>query len=178
MPESVAQPPNPTSRWLQILKICAVGRRPRRTFVRALALALACYVVFGFILLPVVVAGISMEPTYHDHTVNLCNRLAYVWHEPKRGDVVTIRYAGVHEMLLKRVIGLPGETVTFVHGKVFINGAPLEEPYLKTECHWNIGPFKLDSTEYFVVGDNRTMRWRDHKFGKTERWRIVGKVIL
>jgi hypothetical protein len=49
---------------------------------------------------------------------------------------------------------------------------------LKEPCRWTIGPFKLDSTEYFVVGDNRSMRWRDHKFGKAERWRIVGKVML
>ena len=178
MPELVAQPPNVSSRWLHLLKIFAVGRRPKRTLVRALILAVVCYVVFGFLLLPVRVSGISMEPTYHDHGFNLCNRLAYLLRGPKRGEVVTIRYAGMHEMLLKRVIGLPGETVMFLHGHVFINGAFLAEPYLKEPTHWTIGPFKLDANEYFVVGDNRSMRWTDHTFGKVERERIVGKVIL
>ena len=178
MPETVAQPPTPSRRWLEILKICAVGRRPGRTLVRALVMALLCYLIFGFALLPVRVTGISMEPTYHDGAVNFCNRLAYLRHEPRRGNVVTIRYAGIHDMLMKRIIGLPGETVSFAHGRVFINGAPLAEPYLKEPSHWNLPPMKLDAAQYFVVGDNRSMRWQDHKFGKADRERIIGKIIL
>jgi len=178
MPDTLAQPPKPASRWLEVLKIFAVGRKPRRTFIRAAVLAVTCYLVFTFVLLPVRVTGISMEPTYHDHSVNFSNRLAYLFHEPRRGDVVTIRYAGIHDMLMKRIIGLPGETVSFVHGHVFINGVALDEPYLRNPTHWDIGPITLDATEYFVVGDNRSMRWQDHMFGKTERQRIVGKVLL
>jgi signal peptidase I len=178
MPETLAQTPAPPNRWLEGFKVFAVGRHPRRTAVRAAILAVTCYLVFTFVLLPVQVAGISMEPTYHDHSINFSNRLAYLFHEPRRGDVVTIRYAGVHDMLMKRVIGLPGETVSFVRGRVFINGAPLDEPYLRNPTHWTIPSIKLDATEYFVVGDNRSMRWQDHTFGKTNRQRIVGKVLL
>lgn len=178
MPDADAQTPAPQSRWLGALKIVAVGRNPRRTFVRAAILTVTCYLVFTFVLLPVRVTGISMEPTYHDRSINFSNRLAYLFHEPRRGDVVTIRYAGIHDMLMKRIIGLPGETVSFVHGKVFINGVLLNEPYLRNPTHWNIGPFTLDATEYFVVGDNRSMRWQDHEFGKAERLRIIGKVVL
>ena len=55
-----------------------------------------------------------MLPTYRDHGVNFVNRLAYVFHEPRRGDVVAIRtLAGEHVMYMKRIVGLPGETVTF-----------------------------------------------------------------
>jgi signal peptidase I len=155
-----------------------VGRRPRRTFVRAAVLAVTCYLVFTFVLLPVRVTGVSMEPTYHDHSINFSNRLAYFFREPRRGDVVTIRYAGIHDMLMKRIIGLPGETLSFVHGRVLINGAPLAEAYENGSCHWNIPAVTLDSTEYFVVGDNRSMRWQDHVFGKTSRLRIMGKILL
>jgi len=168
----------PPSRWLEVLKIAAVGRNPRRTLVRAAVLGVTCYLIFSFILLPVRVTGISMEPTYHDHSINFSNRLAYLFHEPRRGDVVTIRLAGIHDMFMKRIIGLPGETVSFVHGKVYIDGSPLAEPYVINPSHWNVAPVKLDSTQYFVVGDNREMRPQDHVFGKTERFRIVGKVIL
>jgi signal peptidase I len=174
----MVQSPTAPNRWLEMLKIFAVGRHPRRTFVRAAILGVTCYLVFTFVLLPVRVTGISMEPTYHDHGINFSNCLAYLFHEPRRGDVVTVRYAGKHDMLLKRIIGLPGETVSFVHGRVYIDGAPLAEPYLVNPSHWNIPPVKLDSTEYFIVGDNREMRWQDHMFGKTERFRIIGKVIL
>lgn len=178
MPEAVAQTPSRSSCWLETLRIIAIGRRPKRTLLRACVLSAAAYLIFSFVLLPVVVSGISMEPTYHDHSVNLCYRLAYVWHEPRRGDVVTIRYAGIHEMLMKRIIGLPGETISFRNGHVFVNGALLPEPYLKEPSHWNLAPIKLNATQYFVVGDNRSMRLRDHVFGKTDRKRIVGKVIL
>jgi signal peptidase I len=86
--------------------------------------------------------------------------------------------AGIHEMYMKRIIGLPGETVAFVDGRVLINGEVLDEPYEKTACDWNRDPVKLGATEYFVVGDNRTMPIELHTFGKVERNRIVGKAIL
>jgi len=115
-------------RWLQIVLI---GRNPKVTLVRVTVLAVTCFVVFRFILLPARIEGISMLPTYKDRSVNLVNRLAYRWHEPRRGDVVGIRLAGPHVMYMKRIIGLPGETVAFVNGRVLINGEVLDEPYEK-----------------------------------------------
>jgi len=91
---------------------------------------------------------------------------------------VTIRYAGEHLMLLKRIIGLPGETVAFDNGAVLINGQPLPEPYEKHPGDWTLLPRKLGPDEYFVVGDNRTMPYKQHTFGVVERFRIVGKVLL
>jgi signal peptidase I len=124
------------------------------------------------------VEGISMLPAYQDGSAHFVNRLAYLWHEPRRGDVVSIRLAGVHLMYLKRIIGLPGETVVFVNGRVLIDGEVLDEPYEKLPCDWNLPPEKLGPDEYFVVGDNRSMPSQDHKFGKVERNRIVGKAVL
>jgi signal peptidase I len=168
------------------LRILAVGRNPKRTLVRAAILALVCVVVFKFVLLPVRVAGLSMAPTYADHSVNFVNRLSYHWHEPQRGDVVCIRlnlpptngWSAPHIMYLKRVIGLPGETVLFVDGRVRVNGQTLEEPYEKGPCDWNTAPVTLGSNEYFFVGDNRSMPKEEHTFGKPERSRIVGKALL
>jgi signal peptidase I len=81
-------------------------------------------------------------------------------------------------MYMKRIIGLPGETVAFVGGRVLINGEVLDEPYEKSPCDWNLLPVKLGPDEYFVVGDNRTMPSENHVFGKAGRDRIVGKAIL
>jgi len=161
--------------WLQIVLI---GRNPKITLVRVAVLIVTCFVVFRFILLPARIEGISMLPTYKDRSVNFVSRLAYRWHEPRRGDVVGIRLAGPHVMYMKRIIGLPGETVAFVDGRVLINGEVLDEPYEKTPCDWNCPPVKLGPDEYFVVGDNRTMPSENHVFGKASRDRIVGKALL
>ena len=163
---------------MERLRVLAVGRHPRRTLARILVLVSGCYLVFGYCLLPIRVEGISMLPTYKNHSINFSNHLAYLWRNPRRGDVVTIRLAGPRVMYLKRIVGLPGEKVAFYRGQLFINDAPVEEPYLKYPSHWTVRPVTLGATEYFVVGDNRTMRPEDHTFGKTDRSRIVGKVIL
>jgi len=166
--------PQPVS-WLRIL---VIGRNPKVTLLRVAVLIVTCFIVFRFILLPARIEGISMLPTYKDRSVNFVNRLAYRWHEPRRGDVVGIRLAGPHVMYMKRIIGLPGETVSFVNGRVQINGEVLDEPYEKTPCDWNRPPIKLGPDEYFVVGDNRTMPSENHVFGKAGRDRIIGKAIL
>ena len=165
----------PEPSWLQAITF---GRRPRNTLIRILILVIPCFIVFKFVLLPIRVTGISMLPTYRDHSINLVNRLAYEHHEPQRGDVVSIRFAGDHFMYMKRIIGLPGETVGFEDGKVIINGKVLPEPYEKTDCDWNVLAVKLGPAEYYVVGDNRTMPARDHVFGVVSRDRIVGRVLL
>lgn len=166
------------------LRIATVGRHPRTTLVRALILAAVCLAFFKFVFLPIRVTGISMLPTYKDGSVNFINRLAYLRHEPRRGDVVGIRLtpSGDHStptvMYLKRIIGLPGETVSFMRGAVIINGTPLAEPYENWPCDWIVAPVTLGPNEYYVVGDNRTMSQFDHVFGKFERFRIVGRVLL
>jgi signal peptidase I len=163
-------------RWV---RIAVIGRNPKATLVRVAVLVVTSFVVFNrFILLPIRVEGISMLPTYKDRSWNFVNRLAYFRHEPQRGDVVSIRMAGIHRMYMKRIIGLPGETVAFVGGRVVINGEVLDEPYEKLPCDWNYPPVKLGPDEYFVVGDNRTMPWERHKFGRATRDRIIGKAIL
>lgn len=125
-----------------------------------------------------------MVPTYRDHSVNFINALSYMRNDPQRGDVVGIRLtpggfgSTPRVMYLKRVVGLPGETVSFSDGRVIINGKTLDEPYEKAACNWNISPVVLGATQYYVVGDNRTMAAINHSFGKVERSRIVGKVVL
>jgi signal peptidase I len=162
-------------RWL---RIAVIGRHPKVTLARAAVLACLCFIIFKFVLLHIRVEGISMLPAYQDGSAHFVNRLAYLWHEPRRGDVVSIRLAGIHVMYLKRVIGLPGETVAFANGQVLINGQVLDEPYEKLPCDWNLPLEKLGPDEYFVVGDNRSMPPENHTFGKVERFRIVGKTIL
>jgi len=167
--------------WLRVL---IIGRRPKATLARIVVLVATCFVTFKFILLPIRIEGVSMLPTYHDRQINCVNRLAYLRHEPQRGDIVSVRLsdpggiANPSVMFMKRIIGLPGETVSFRSGRAFINGQPLDEPYVKFSCDWEKEPVQCSPTQYYVVGDNRSMAFNFHTQGRAERDRIIGKLFL
>lgn len=156
-----------------------IGRNPKFTLVRIVILVAVAFLVRAFVLLPVKVEGPSMSPTYPDHTIHIINRLSYLFHEPQRGDVVAIRFlAGEHLMYLKRIVGLPGETVAFHNGQLYINGQPQEEPYVKLPNNWEHEAEPVGPDQYYVVGDNRDMEWGRHEKGRATRDLIVGKLIL
>lgn len=115
-----------------------------------------------------------MEPTYRSRGINFCWRLRYLFSKPKRHDVVVVRFAGSKVMLLKRIVGLEGERVEFRDGKLFVNGSPLEEPYVRHPCNWNLSPRKVDDHCVYVVGDNRSMPIENHYFGQASMERIMG----
>lgn len=115
-----------------------------------------------------------MEPTYRDGSFNFCFRLQYLFSVPKRHDVVTIRLAGESVMLLKRVVGLPGDVVEFKNGRLLINGKPLKEPYLVSPSDWNLAPRSVKPGYIYVVGDNRSVPIQTHQFGQTPVKRIAG----
>lgn len=165
----------PSPSWLQRVLI---GRNPKRTLVRIVVLVVVSLVLFKFVLQPIRVHGGSMLPSYREGGIHFVNRLAYLFHKPRRGDVVAIRMlAGEHVMYMKRIVGLPGETVAFRQGRLYVNGRRLEEPYVKSACYWEHGPEQVGADEYYVVGDNRDMPWGDHEKGRPTRDRIVGKVF-
>jgi signal peptidase I len=172
-----------TRRSGQWLRIAVIGRNPRMTLVRLLILVAACFIVFKFVLLPVRVEGVSMFPTYRNGSVHFIYRLAYWRHPPQRGDVVGIRLGGTNTLFrtpgivyMKRILALPGETLTFHNGHALIDGAPLPEPYLKDPCDWNSAPIAVGSGQYYVVGDNRSMPREYHYQGRVAGGQIVGKV--
>jgi len=172
--------PSPAARSPGWLQIAVIGRNPKRTAIRALIIAVSCFVffkffVFRFIVLPVRIEGYSMFPTYHDRGVNFVYRLAYRHTDPQRGDVVGIRMAGPSVMLMKRIVGMPGETVAFDHNRLIINGEEMPEPYMKNHSPVPyMAPVKLGANEYYVIGDNRM----NSEQGRIDRDRIVGKVVL
>jgi signal peptidase I len=169
------------------LRIAVIGRNFKMTLLRTAIWAVVCVVVFKVALVHVRVSGISMLPTCPEKSVYWVNRLAYFLREPCRGDVVAIRVIEARDplsrleppdvMLLKRIIGLPGESVAFLNGQVMINGEILDEPYEKNGngCLWNLPPVKLGPAEYYVVGDNRSMPPDSHTHGVCKRKLIVGK---
>lgn len=165
--------------WLQT---AAIGRKPERTLVRLsilIGFAIVAYIIFSFFLLPIRVTGPSMFPTYKNGQINFINRLAYRNSEPKRGDVVGVRFSDSDLMLLKRIVGMPGESVHFSHGKFMVNGKPLLEPYLTYPSKdWYSEERQLGPQEYYVVGDNRSMPYNFHEKGGAERRRIMGRILF
>ena len=134
--------------------------------------------VFGWMLVPLRLSGISMLPTYQDGTLNFANRTAYWIGEPARGDVVAIRMAGPHAFYVKRIIGMPGERIEIVAGAVTVNDEVLLEPTVTRRAPWTLAPVTLAPGEYFVVGDNRSMKIENHDLGRVSRRRIVGKLLF
>ena len=159
-----------------------IGHHPWRTLARVAVFVIGAWFVFTFVLTPPIkVEGISMFPTYHDGQINFLNRLAYFHHEPQRGDVVGVHFrhtAGSSLLYLKRIVALPGETIAFVDGKLYINEQPVDEPYVRSACDWNMAPLKLGYDEYYLVGDNRGMPRTDHEQGVATRSQIVGRILF
>jgi signal peptidase I len=154
------------------------GANPRRTAVRVLVLASLSFVTFRWVLIPVRAEGISMLPTYDSGSLKFVNRLAYMSDTPSRGDIVAIKLAGPHVLYVKRIIALPGERISLSAGQVYINGMPLPEPYVRNKSAWDVPEVTLTAREYFVIGDNRGMRAKDHDFGRVDVSRIAGKVVF
>ena len=154
--------------WWQVM---AIGRNPRTTLVRLAITLVIVFVGFRMSIQPILVQGISMQPTYRDGQRRFLNKLAYRSAPPQRGDVIGIQEAGKQVLLLKRVIGLPGERLRIVQGTVLINGKLLEEPYLLPPTNG------LQDGDHYVIGDNRSMRQDDHYFGIVNQNRIVGRLM-
>jgi len=142
--------------------------------IRVCLVALLAYLFFGYLCIPFTIQGMSMEPTYHNGGVNFCWRVRYLFSEPRRYDVITVRFAGSKVMLLKRVVALEDEQVEFRDGKLFIDGKEMEEPYVRLPCHWNLPPRRVEKDCVYVIGDNRSMPIENHHFGQASKNRIVG----
>lgn len=124
------------------------------------------------------VEGNSMEPSLHDGEFVVVNRLAYRWSEPTRGDIVVFRFPlDPERRFIKRIIGLPGDIVRVDGGRVFVDGVPLEEPYIAAQPRyagqWTVGP-----QEVFVLGDNRNNSSDSQNWGMLPLEDILGKAIL
>jgi len=152
-----------------------IGRRPIRTVARIIVLILVSFVLFRFLFVPIRVVGNSMVPTYRDGRINLINRLAFRWHGPKRGDVVAVQLDNTRLVLLKRVVGLPGERIAVQAGRVVANGRTLDEPYARvSDSPPSQREIALGSDEYFVIGDNRDIS----AYGVVHQHEVIGKVVF
>lgn len=153
-----------------------------REFIEALVVAvvLAGFII-TFIVQSFVVEGRSMEPTLYDGQRLFVNKFIYRFTDIKHGDIVVFRYPlNPAKRYIKRVIGVAGDTIYITDGKVYLNGALLEEDYIleKTKRTW--GPYEVPEGRIFVMGDNRNnsddSRYSDVGFVLKEA--VIGKAFV
>jgi signal peptidase I len=137
-----------------------------------------------FVAQPFIVSGASMDPTFETGQYLIVDELSYRFEAPKRGEVVIFKYPkDPSQFFIKRIIGLPGETVHIRSGEVSVtevNGTTitLDESYVKNVGNGNVLEKTLNEGEYFVMGDNRPESSDSRMWGILPRENIVGRAFL
>lgn len=155
--------------------------------IETIVVALAIFVVvYLFLFQPHQVKGKSMEPNFDDGEYILTDKVSYRIGVPKRGDVIVFKAPKNEEVdYIKRIIGLPGDTVNIQNGKVFINGTDINETYLPADFVTFPGSFLSEGSsatvpdgEFFVLGDNRNHSSDSREWGFITRKEIIGKAFF
>lgn len=126
----------------------------------------------------------SMQPTLEVGDRLLVEKLSYRFHPPQRNDLVVFKAPpeleaqNLHDDLIKRVVGLPGDVVQIRNGQTLINGKVIAEPYVKEEATYNYGPVTVPHRQYFVLGDNRNHSYDSHIWGSVPKQNIIGRAVL
>ncbi len=124
------------------------------------------------------VDGSSMEPTLHTGEFVIVDKVSYRIGAPQRGDVIVFHYPrNPQKEYIKRVIGLPGDTVNITDGHVYINGQVIQEPYIAAAPVYP-GSWTVSDRSFFVLGDNRNNSDDSHRWGTVPMDYVIGKAVL
>ena len=156
-------------------------------FLQGIVVFLALLVmVYLFVMSPQEINGASMEPNFHNGEFILTNKIEYKLRNPKRGEVVIFKSPKNKEIdYIKRIIGLPGDTVKLYKNALYVNGQKLDEPYLSPGIYIFGGSYLAEGYEvtvapglYFVAGDNRPHSSDSREFGPIAKEDFIGHAIL
>ena len=157
----------------------SVRRSPRVTQAEQAALGLLLAVFFVlFITQGFRVSGDCMRPHIATGERVLAYKLAYAVNSPRRGDIVIFQYPrDPRQTFVKRIVGLPGDTVSIAAGRVFVDGRLLPEPYRVYAAHGDMAPQFVPHESYFVMGDNRDVSDDSRYWGDLPRHDIIGRAV-
>jgi signal peptidase I len=163
--------------------------RGRLRLLSMLAITLVCVLVLRmFVVATFYIPSASMEPTLHgcdgcEADMVVVDKLSYQFSDVSRGDVVVFDRPplapAADKELIKRVIGLPGETISGHDGRVFVGSKAIREPYVNPSCHGttDFGPVVVQPGHYFMMGDNRCNSADSRVFGTIPKSSIVGRAF-
>ena len=134
-------------------QIIALARDVLETVIPAVIIAL---LITHFVGERTVVLSQSMEPNLHENQQLIVDKLSYRFRTPERGEIVTLEVEDSEIPYIKRVVGLPGETLEIRNNRLLIDGEVLSEPYLADVVQQNYGPIHIPEGHVFVMGDNRS----------------------
>lgn len=149
-----------------------------------MAVALVYLLIRPFIVQAFFIPSGSMRPTLEERDHILVNKFVYRFTEPKRGDIVVFKSppeADTRQVdYIKRLMGLPGDTIEVKEGVVYRNGKPLKERYLleQGDIRYDLPPLKVEKGRFFVMGDNRNNSNDGHRWGQLDRNRVLGKAMV
>ncbi len=156
------------ARWMRLL----------REVLETVLLTAIIYLAVNFATSRYRVEGDSMQPTMKPDQYVLVDKISYRLGEPQRGDIVVFRFPFSSQRdFIKRVVGLPGETVSITGGVVTVNGQPLAEPYVSAPPTYQ-GTWTLAPNEIFVLGDNRNNSSDSHSWGPLEEEFLEGRAVV
>ena len=162
----------------------STGRRQIIKFVVLITLSFCSYLFFSRVVVTAVeIKGASMAPTLAAGDRYLLNRFAYLHREPQRGELVVLKDPETGELIVKRIVGLPCETVIMQNDHTYVNGRLLSEPYalssVRIDRSTPLGKAKVIPRDYyFVLGDNRSRSLDSRTFGPVPRDSILGVISL
>ena len=152
-----------------------------KDLIGTLLAGIAIFILFQLTLQHSIVDGSSMEPGLHNEQRLLVSKLAYRFGEPERGDIIIFpppHIANPDKDYIKRIIGLPGETVEIKNGVIYINDSQLNEPYIAEAANGSLAKRTIPEGEYFVLGDNRNNSTDSRTGWTVPHQDIVGKAWL
>jgi signal peptidase I len=154
------------------------GLRLLREIAETIVLTVVIFAVINFATGRFRIEGPSMQPNLSEGQYLIINKLVYRLGSPGRGDIVVFHHPrNPGRDLIKRIIGLPGETVEVREGQVYVDDAVLMEPYVLNRGRYSVR-YDLGADEFFVLGDNRPNSDDSHNWGVLEESRIVGKAWI
>ncbi|MDY5730115.1 MAG: signal peptidase I [Eubacteriales bacterium] len=134
------------------------------------------FVVRTFIFEPVKVSGRSMAETLQNGEIMITTKYNYWLGDPSRFDIVICKYPNRKETFVKRIVGLPGDTVSVENGLLTVNGTVYPEPYITHRPNYSLETYTVPDNMYFVLGDNRANSNDSHLVGPIERKQVIGHV--
>lgn len=150
-----------------------------REIAETIALTLLIFLAVRFAVQSFRVDGQSMEPGLYTNEYVLVDKVAYLFSQPQRGDVIVFHYPlDTSKDFIKRVIGLPGDTIHTTSTEVIVDGQVLHEPYISQPFNFGSSTWTLGPGQYFVMGDNRDNSLDSRTWGPLNKSYIIGKAVV